>query len=95
MLGSELSGQSHCASGGKVRLSSSDLGLSFVWVAGFQDDVPRVLCCRVPKQVCGALSPFLLQKAVLKKTHVGTYVGQLPERQRQVFSVTVPRSLPQ
>ncbi|CAO2591479.1 hypothetical protein LEMLEM_LOCUS6328, partial [Lemmus lemmus] len=23
----------------------------FVWVAGFQDDAPRVLCCRVPKQV--------------------------------------------
>lgn len=96
MLGSELSGQSHCASGGgraSSRLLSSDLGLSFVWVAGLQDDAPRVLCCRVPKQVCGTLSPFLLQKAVLRKTRVGTYVETAPRETKAGIFCDGPRVL--
>lgn len=64
-----------------------------MWVAGLQDDAPRVLCCRVPKQVCGALSPFLLQKAVLRKTHVGTYVETAPRETKAGIFCDGPRVL--
>lgn len=64
-----------------------------MWVAGLQDDAPRVLCCRVPKQVCGTLSPFLLQKAVLRKTRVGTYVETAPRETKAGIFCDGPRVL--